>query len=116
MQNTGVIYERFCLLLYYKRYRIIFKITSAGQCAIICMTVNTATEERYTDDVCSGYEYNSETKECALGRTNTSLDASGETKTVMLKYVPPWLTPVTQSNILRFLINMIKMNRYYLLI
>ena len=75
------------------------------------MTVNTATEERYTDDVCSGYEYNSETKECALGRTNTSLNASGETKTVMLKYVPPWLTPVTQSNILRFLINMIKMNR-----
>jgi hypothetical protein len=66
------------------------------------MTSNTATEERYTDDVCSGYQYNAETKECVLGTFDTSLEATGTTITVMAKYVPSWLIPVTKSNILRF--------------
>ena len=58
---------------------------------------NTATEEKYTDDVCSGYEYNTVTKECVVGIINASLAAIGPTKIVHLKYIEPWLEPVTKG-------------------
>ena len=64
---------------------------------MLCLNKKSATEELYLDDVCSGYEYSTDNKECLLGTTDTSLDASETTKTVMLKYVEPWLEPVAQS-------------------
>ena len=66
---------------------IFFKVISAELCAILCLNKNTATEELYSDDVCSGYEYNEVNKECVLGTTDISLAASETTKRVMLKYV-----------------------------
>ena len=97
MQNRDMIYE---LFVYYKRYNITFKITSEGQCAIHCIENNTVTEEQFSDDLCSGYEYNADTKECVLGKLDTSRESTPNTKPVMLKFYPPWLVPVTTSNII----------------
>ena len=58
---------------------------------------NTPTEEKYTDDVCSVYEYNTVTKECMVGTINSSLSMSGTTKTMRVKYVEPWLQSVTKG-------------------
>ena len=47
---------------------------------MLCLNKKTATEELYLDDVCSGYEYSTDNKECLLGTTDTSLNASETTK------------------------------------
>ena len=75
----------------------LLKVSSSEQCGLLCLNSNTATDELYSDDVCSGFEYNAENKNCVLGTIDESLEASETTKTVMLKYVEPWLIPVTKS-------------------
>ena len=71
---------------------------SDGQCAILCINSNTATEELYSDDVCHGYVYQASEKKCKPGKLDKSIPASGNNKTVMLKYVDPWLVPASKSN------------------